>query len=406
MNIEEIKILRELAKRVREISDLPEMKDRRQSWFNHNMLIKGRPLILCFPENAWNEILPPDRIKCIDPIYRQWEYELSKRIYSWEHLRDDNVIESTFDISNIICVSDYNIAVNINKTNSNDGAYSWDAQFDNLQDLLRAMRHREFSCKRDETSRVFELAHEVFDGILKVRLRGPNCFTFGLSVEAIKLTGLENFMLYMYDDPENLHKLMEFLMKDNLMFMDFLERERLLSPNNENDYIPSGGVGYTKEIGAEKKLAYTFNDMWGFADSQETSSVSPNAFNEFVLTYQKPLLKRMGLLSYGCCESLDNRWNFIKGLNNLRRVSVSPWADQQKMADYMGDKYIYARKSNPSYVCANFDKDIIRKDIKNTISIAKKCNLEIILKDTHTVHNDPQRLTRWIEIALEEAQNS
>lgn len=386
MRIDEINILKGLAKRVREISELPEMEVRKARWYNHNSLKSERPLILCFPENAWNELIPQKELQCTEPIFRSWEYELRQRIYTWDNLRDDNVVTGNFDICNIFYVSDYNIPVEVHKTNAIDGAYSWDTKFDSLGDLLNKIKHREFVYNKDETGCIFELAKEVFGDILNVRLRGPSCFTFGLSVEAIKLTGFENFMLYMYDEPENLHKLMEFLMKDNMMLMDFLEKERLVAPNNENDYIPSGGIGYTNEIGSQNKQSYTFADMWGFADSQETVSVSPQAFNEFVFTYQKPLLERMGLLSYGCCEPLDNRWNYIKEMTNLRRVSVSPWADQQKMADFMGNKYIYARKPNPAYVCSGFDEEIIRKDLKNTLSIARNCNLEIILKDTHTIH--------------------
>jgi len=53
-------------------------------------------------------------------------------------------------------------------------------------------------------------------------------------------------------------------------------------------------------------------------------------------------------------------------------------------------------------ISAYFDEDNIRKDIRNTLDIAGDCNLEIIMKDVSTVGNDPQRITRWVQIALEE----
>ena len=77
-------------------------------------------------------------------------------------------------------------------------------------------------------------------------------------------------------------------------------------------------------------------DMWGFCESQETVSVDPELFAEFVLPYQMPILERFGLNCYGCCEGLDSRWDYIRHIPNLRRVSVSPWADEAKMAEQLG----------------------------------------------------------------------
>jgi glycine cleavage system regulatory protein len=49
-----------------------------------------------------------------------------------------------------------------------------------------------------------------------------------------------------------------------------------------------------------------------------------------------------------------------------------------------------------------FDEDAIRQDLRTTLQIAGSGPLEIIMKDTHTVENQPQRITRWVELALEE----
>ena len=34
----------------------------------------------------------------------------------------------------------------------------------------------------------------------------------------------------------------------------------------------------------------------------------------------------------------------------------------------------------------------------------RNCRVEVIMKDTHTIGNDPQRVVRWVQIAREEAE--
>ena len=72
------------------------------------------------------------------------------------------------------------------------------------------------------------------------------------------------------------------------------------------------------------------------------------------------------------------------------------------MKELLEKKYIFSRKPNPSPVCAGFDEEAIRNDLAFSMSIYKDVNMEIILKDTHTVQNQPERLSRWVEIARQE----
>jgi len=36
--------------------------------------------------------------------------------------------------------------------------------------------------------------------------------------------------------------------------------------------------------------------------------------------------------------------------------------------------------------------------------ITRDCRLEVIMKDNHTIGNDPSRVVRWVRIAREEAE--
>jgi len=146
--------------------------------------------------------------------------------------------------------------------------------------------------------------------------------------------------------------------------------------------------------------------MWGFGDSQETGSVSPRMFEEFVFPYQLPLLERFGLNCYGCCEPLDERWKIVKNIPGLRRVSVSPWSDLGKMAENLQDNYIFSMKPNPADLAvSNMNEEAIRKKVKEALAITKGCIVEILMKDNHTIGNNPDNIINWVRIIREEIGN-
>jgi hypothetical protein len=213
-------------------------------------------------------------------------------------------------------------------------------------------------------------------------------------------------MMDMIDNPRLIHRLMKILSEGTLKRLDFLQENGLLSLNTDR-YVGSGGFGYTEKLptrGFNDSKVRTI-DMWGFSESQETVGVSPQMFEEFVFPYQLPILKRFGLTYYGCCEPLDPRWHIIKNIPNLRRVSVSPWANVEKMAEYLQDNYVFCRKVKPTDIAiAVIDEDAIRKSIRDTLNITKGCVVELIMKDNHTIGKNPNNVIRWTQIAKEEAE--
>jgi hypothetical protein len=123
-------------------------------------------------------------------------------------------------------------------------------------------------------------------------------------------------------------------------------------------------------------------------------------FEEFIFPYQLPVIRRFGLSYYGCCEPVHNRWHVIQRIPNLRRVSVSPWCDQAQMAEALGRDYIFCRKPNPAMISTgHFDEDAIREDLRTTLEVAGDCALELVMKDVHTLNDEPLRLGRWVELA-------
>jgi hypothetical protein len=144
-------------------------------------------------------------------------------------------------------------------------------------------------------------------------------------------------------------------------------------------------------------------------DSQETTAISPKMFKEFIFPYYKEISDNFGLLSYGCCEPVHAIWDTcISKLQNLRKVSISPWCDIDFMAERLrGQNIIFHRKPSPNYlgVNKNLDEDAFRKHIRETLNSAKGCSLEITQRDVYTIHHDENKAKRYVDIIREEIGN-
>lgn len=96
-------------------------------------------------------------------------------------------------------------------------------------------------------------------------------------------------------------------------------------------------------------------------------------------------------------------WDEVKKLPNLRRVSVSQWANMAMMSDYLGADYVYSYKANSAHVSvAQMDEDVIRHELRAMFEKTVNNHVEVVLKDLHTISHRPDQVTRWVEICREE----
>lgn len=88
----------------------------------------------------------------------------------------------------------------------------------------------------------------------------------------------------------------------------------------------------------------------------------------------------------------------------MRKVSVSPWAKQDRCAEELGGEYVFSRKPNPALLAfPEMDEALIREETRNTLALCREhdCPVELILKDISTVRYRSERLTRWENIVME-----
>ena len=399
-------ILKKLGGTVLEISLRKTEKEKKDLWSAHNSLKNIRPLILTDVENGWNEIITEKDLECSGSLARRWEVVLKKEIFWGNSIKDDRPAESIFELGYSFKESNMGVIEHYHG-GKKGGSYTWTSPIKNIDDL-KNLHFSNIKIDYKTTLNAFALASDIFKDILSVRIRNQWWWSWGLTYDAVKLVGLQNLLMYFYDNPKLIHKVMEFLRDNGLNKLDYLEKNYLLSLNNNSAYVGSGGIGYSEELPKDEifESGVKTTDMWGFCESQETGQVSPQMFEEFIFQYQLPFLKRFGLNCYGCCEPLDKRWHIIKKAPNLRRVSVSAWADPSKMAEFLSNKYIYSYKPNPADLAVNeIDNDLIRKKIRNILEITRGCVLEIIMKDNHTLGKNPNNIINWTKIAREEINN-
>lgn len=405
----DLKIIRDLAKRVREAAESEINQQRIQRFYQLDEGTLEQPLLLTETDGGMNMVMPDYRPKCQEKWAQNQENGLNGILMHYDIIGDDYPIEPVINVGWTLTSSNYGIELKQTKpeTDGSLGAYHIDAPITDLERDLEKLKFRTHSVDRDSTLQQQQFLSEIYDGIMPVRIRGSFWWTLGLTWDAITLIGLENLMLYMYEEPEALHQLLAFLRDDRLRTIDWLEKEELLSFNNENDYCGSGSRGYTHRLpqkGWQPGQSVRTKDMWVLLESQETVGVGPDLYEEFVFNYEKTIAERFGSVYYGCCEPVHTRWEVLRNMPNLKRISISPWCSQEFMTEAMGNQYGYSRKPNPSLISTpHFEEEAIRTDLLETITLTKKhlCPTEIVMKDVHTLSGDAGRLTRWVKMARE-----
>ena len=399
-------VLRELARRVAEIAALPEQGQKADAWRRHNRLDSPRPMVLVFPEGSWRELIPQGALACVLPLCRHYEMDLRRRIYHWEHLRDDNVVDGTIVSPVVVHNSGWGIDAEVARPSEPLGAARYEPVLREESDLAR-LRKPTISIDWEETERRYQAARETFEPILTVEKRGSTRTGFAIVDLLARWRGLEQLLWDMVDRPAWLHRALRFLTEGMLGVLEAEESAGVLSLNNGAHYCGSGGVGFSDELpqpdfDGEHVRAI---DMWGFATTQIFSEVSPAMHEEFALAYEKLWLSRFGLNAYGCCEPLHKKMAIVKQIPRLRRVSMSPWVDMAEGAEQMGDRYIFSRKPNPAVLAApTWEPDAVRRSIRRDLERTRGCVVELVMKDTHTCLNQPHRMSEWVRIAKQEAE--
>lgn len=148
--------------------------------------------------------------------------------------------------------------------------------------------------------------------------------------------------------------------------------------------------------------------MWGRGAAQIFASVSKHMHKEFDIEYMKKTVGQCKLVYYGCCEPLDKKMDIVEKIPNLRKVSITPWANVNVSAEAINTKYVLSSKPNPPLVAVSMlDHDALKKEIKIILDVCKRnnCNCDIVLKDISSCCNRPQNIFEWEQLVMDMVNN-
>ena len=404
------KILRELAARYYEIAN---SDTNRRHILHHkqvNDLKQPRPIVL-IDEIPWQEMNIDNELtlQCDTEEARQIETFFRQAIYKWEHLRADMVLRPYYAVGKVIHASGIGFSRRQNQDGEHQNVKShvFKDQIQTEEDIEK-LHFETITYDEAATNQQFEFAADLFGGILPVKITGAASGGYGLACrtwdEIVDLRGLVWLFYDLIERPEFIHKLVG---KLSDIYMDRIRQFEELELFDTDSYYIHCTAALTNDLTPDHAHPKA-KDCWGRSMAQIFASVSPEMHEEFDTDYMVKTMAPFGLVYYGCCEPLHKKIHIIERIPNLRKISITPWADVDAAAEIMQDKYVVSAKPNPAALAdTSLSRSDVRRELDNIISACRRnnCSCELVLKDITTVSGDPRNLFAWEQVAMEAVQN-
>jgi len=377
--------LRELAKKQLEYANTPVNKARKELWYAHNDLLAKNPIATIEEWTFFKEVARP--LQCESPEARHLEDTLVKHIIGREDIDDDRVTPDHLNVGLHTWFMPYNLQARADNK-GNDLAYIFDAHINDLEDDFHKLGKSTWGVNAESTQAHIDLWQDTVGDILPVHK------TFGAYAVPtqwlVHLMHMETMLYSIMDYPELMHKAMHMIATDFVEYMRELEAGGHIVPTNGSQGVAQGTYGYNSTL-----VNNDLSGVWGYMDSQETVGISKDMFKEFFFPYYKQIGDLFGLLNYGCCEAVHEIWeSCISTMDNLRKVSISPWCDEEFMGDVLRKvPVVYHRKPSPNFLGVDkvFDESGFREHITKTIKAARGCHLEFSIRDVYSLQGEKGR---------------
>jgi hypothetical protein len=398
-------ILRELASQVAEIAALPVQRETIALWKALNGLRPVRPMVM-IDQVCWHEMNVNDELtmRTENPFCHDLETRLRRTLYQWKHMRVDMVVEPFINISKVIRSTGMGIEVKeqraiLDPENDIVGHLYLD-QLKTEEDVER-IHPPVLELDREATAEVEAAAHDIFDGLLSVRMQGlfP---AYNIWDQLSTWRGAQNILFDLGDRPEFMHRIMSRLTHAYISLLDQAEEKGLLGYGQATIHCTGAHTDELPAPGFDPNHPRA-KDLWTFGMAQIFAAVSPRMHQEFELDYVIPIYERFGMVYYGCCEPLHTKVDMIKRIPHVRKVSMSPWVNISQGAERLGKGLVFSRKPNPAFLAGpTWNPEIVRQDLQEVQDACARYGtpVEFILKDISTVAYQPQRLWDWAQVAM------
>ena len=405
---QDCEVLRTLAARYMTYALSETNNEKRELWRALNDMRMQKPMVTIH-QIPWHEMDVDGFLTCRvqDPYFREIEWNLRMEIYKWEHMPADMVLNPYIILPRPITNTGFGL--NIRKLDDKPDGFAishlFEDQLAEMEDVQK-IQTPVVTLDKAKAEEILDAAHNIFDGIAPVQWGGMMLHS-GLWDSITFWKGVESCYIDLLDQPELIHGILDRLTNAFIAQIDQINALGVYDVNSHLCHCSHTFSDRTPGSNGDPNHATSY-DGWTFSMAQLFTSVSPDINREFEVPYMSKIFSRFGAVYYGCCERLDDRLDVIDTMPNIRKISCSPWSDREHFAAVLPKKYIMSNKPNPSYLAGAFDEEVVRKDFRRTIAAAKAngLGLELLLKDISTVNNDPRRLWRWSQIAMEETMNA
>jgi len=408
---EDVLNLRSLAKAYFNIANNEHNAQRAVLHRAINSLRMIRPVVL-IDELPWSEMDFNGELtlKCKDPILRDTELFMRRELYKFKYLRADMIVRPYAPIPKVIHSSGVGLEVDeeirFTDAQNNIVAHNYKDQLQCENDLEK-LHTPKITYDSAETERRFQLVGEAIGDIIPVKKVGIDHMTMEPWDNIAMFRSVTPLLIDLVDKPGFSHKMVR-------KFYDFdvaTAEQYLKLGLFENDPrllhctpILCDGMPSESSVGEIVEL----KSVWLKSAAQIFGSVSKEMHKEFDIDYIMDVASRFGMVYYGCCEPLDRKIDIVDKIPNLRKISISPWADVRVAAEAIGKRFVVSAKPSPALLAVPMlDVDWLRREITNILDACKKngCSLDIVIKDISTCANRPQNLFKWEQTVMEIVQS-
>jgi hypothetical protein len=403
----EIGIIRELAARYAEIAARDVQQERIRRYKQSNARERPRPIVL-IDEIPWGEMGHEDElaVRCRDPLCAEMEWHFKTWLFRWNHVQGDLVLPGYYPVSKHVTSTGIGLTVKertiLATTGSDIKSHEYTDQLKDEEDVEK-LRLPTLTYDREGTERRTAAVQDILGRLLLARITGLSYGTAPWD-QIAEFRGVSSLLYDLSDRAPYLHRIMEKMTSIHLHALRQMEELNLLEPHPLYLHC-TPACTYDLPPSDCRPESVKAKDVWGRHTAQIFAAVSPDMHDEFDIAYAMQLTGDCGLLYYGCCEPLDNKIGILRKMKNLRKISITPWADVDRAADSIGSDYVLSYKPNPAFVAlGRFDPEPVRKEISKVLAACKRngTTCEFILKDISSVCNKPQNISQWEQTVMDQ----
>lgn len=336
--------------------------------------ISVTPFIADLDREMWAPVLGLSIERIYNDPYLYLEFELSKKIFAFEHFNDDHPI--TKNITIWLGVGFLETLLGLKQEPAKNGHEPWVGKKPILKrkEDLHSLELPDF-----HRSGLAPVAHKMYSEIKKVLDDDFNVvfpeWNFGPFGIALNLRGAESFSLDTIDHPDFVHELMELILRAKIHW----SQERV------------------------KFLGTKINPLFLCNDDVSIPMISPKGYQEFVLPYEKKMSEFHGGIDYWhSCGRIDPIVRYIKEIPNLKMIHLSHITDLRKSAEIIGNDHIIEIVLNPINDVEKATPEQMEKKLKEIKKICKGLSFTVradAFQVLTNVENDLKQIKFWIEKA-------